>query len=88
MVFEDSKKPGVLQDDEQLSEPDRLGGGRGRVNPPLGACFGGLGGLEGLTVIPATCLEAHGLGGLISLRDSRRGYSRQQNKGLKNMLFW
>ena len=25
-----------------------LGGGRGRVNPPPGACFGGLGGLEGL----------------------------------------
>ena len=35
----------------QLSSPDRLGGGRGRVNTPPGACFGGLGGLEGLKLV-------------------------------------
>ena len=51
MVFEGSREPGGIQDDEQPSEPERLGGGRGRVNPPPGACFGGLGGLEGLKLV-------------------------------------
>ena len=29
-----SRGPRVIQEDEQLAEPDRPGGGRGRVNPP------------------------------------------------------
>ena len=32
--FEGSRGPGARQEYEQNSEPDRLGGGRGRVNPP------------------------------------------------------
>ena len=32
--FEGSRVPGGCQEYERNSEPDRLGGGRGRVNPP------------------------------------------------------
>ena len=48
LLFEGSRRPGGIQDNEQVSEPGRLGGGRGRVNPPPGACLEVLGGLEGL----------------------------------------
>ena len=34
VFFEGSRGPRVRQGREQPSEPDRLGGGRGRVNPP------------------------------------------------------
>ena len=33
------KERRVRQPYEQPSEPERLGGGRGRVNPPPGACL-------------------------------------------------
>ena len=39
--FEGSKKRRGIQDCEQLSEPERLGGGRGRVIPPPWGLFGG-----------------------------------------------
>ena len=32
--FGGSREAGGRQPNEKLSEPDRLGGGRGRVNPP------------------------------------------------------
>ena len=41
--FEGSRVQKVFCENEQLSETDRLGGGRGRVNPPLGNWFGGFG---------------------------------------------
>ena len=34
-----SKERRAPQDNEQVSEPGRLGGGRGGVNPPPGACL-------------------------------------------------
>ncbi len=37
--FEGSKGGGAFQELQKLSEPDRPGGGRGRVNPPPGACL-------------------------------------------------
>ena len=49
-----SQRPGGCQEYEQVSAPRRLGGGRGRVNPPP---FGRL-------FEASTCLEARGLGGL------------------------
>ena len=59
----------------QLSSPDRPGGGRGRVNPPprrLVWRFWEVWRVWSL-VTASTRLEARGLGGLISLRDSRLG---------------
>ena len=44
----------------RLSEPDRLGGGRGRVNPPPRRLVWRFGGF----VTGSTRLEARGLGGL------------------------
>ena len=37
-----------IQENKQPSSPDRLGGGRGRVNPPPCGLVWGFGGLEGL----------------------------------------
>ena len=34
ILFEGSRGAGARPPNEQTSEPDRLGGGRGRVNPP------------------------------------------------------
>ena len=34
LLFEGSRAAAARQPNEQLSGPDRLGGGRGRVNPP------------------------------------------------------
>ena len=34
VLFEGSRLPRGDSENEQLSGPDRLGGGRGRVNPP------------------------------------------------------
>ena len=34
LLFEGSRAAGARQPNEQASEPDRLGGGRRRVNPP------------------------------------------------------
>ena len=34
LLFEGSKAAKARQEDEMYSEPCRLGGGRGRVNPP------------------------------------------------------
>ena len=66
LLFEGSRVGGGRQPNEQPSEPDRLGGGRGRVNPPprrlvwrfwevwrVWCCFEA-----------STRLEAQGLGGL------------------------
>ena len=39
---------GYARESLQLSEPDRLGGGRGRVNPPEELGFGGFGRFGGL----------------------------------------
>ena len=36
LLFEGSRVGGGRQPNEKLSEPDRLGGGRGRVNPAPG----------------------------------------------------
>ena len=53
----------------QRSGPDRLGGGRGRVNPPPSGLVRGLGGLEGLLHgQTSTRFEAQGLGGLQKCR--------------------
>ena len=61
-----SKKPTVFSENEQLAEKWRLGGGRGRVSPPPGAWFGGLGGF-GTWFKAFTCLEARGLAGFIDV---------------------
>ena len=45
--FEVSRGRRGRQDGFRRSEPDRLGGGRGSVNPPPVGLFGGFGGLEG-----------------------------------------
>ena len=37
--FEGPRGARVRQENEKLSEPDRLGGGRGRVNPPPRSLF-------------------------------------------------
>ena len=34
LLFEGSRVPGVFQENEQHCEKSRLGGGRGRINPP------------------------------------------------------
>ena len=34
LLFEGSRAARLPQENEKLIEPDRLGGGRGRVNPP------------------------------------------------------
>ena len=51
LLFEGSRLPRGDSEELQLSGPDRLGGGRGRVNPPLGDWFGGFGDLERLVLV-------------------------------------
>ena len=61
-----SKKQRASSENEQLAGPDRLGGGRGRVNPPLRRLVWRF--VEvwrvGCSVTGSTRLEARGLGGL------------------------
>ena len=71
--FEGSKGPRGRQDREQLSEPTRLGEGRGRVSLPPWGLFGGFRVWRVWNLVSAsTRLEAQGLGGL-AIGD---GYSR------------
>ena len=66
LLFEGSKRPRAFQENEQTGERRRLGGGRGRVNPPPRRLdwrswrFGGFGNW----FKASTRLEARGLGGI------------------------
>ena len=48
LPFEGSRWPRGFGESEQAAEKCRLGGGRGKVNPPLGDWFGGFGRFGGV----------------------------------------
>ena len=65
LLFEGSKEPRVSQECKESAEKYRLGGGRGRVNPPPRRLVWRFWEVWRVCCLvqTSTCLEARGLGG-------------------------